>query len=353
MTKEMSEIQLMHELEPKMEELYNRHDRASKFWVPDEYVPWSRGRDYNFPWVKTEDEKLAYNATGVDWEETQATYKLSEEVKSALIIAAMTEDNLPSYHREIALAFGYDGAWRNWVNRWTAEEDRHGRAIHNLLAVSRAVDPIQLEKDRMVQVGNGFTSGIIDKSGATQEKTPMEVAVYVAYQELATVKAHENTGEACLTKENTGEACLTKGDRIARELFKRVAKDEVLHWVVYRDLVKEAFDMAPDMMMRIAAKEVKIFQMPGASTIPRFGRHAINVAVAGIYDLTKQNEEVFVPNLGEKHWNVWNRNDLSAAGEQARDELNVTLTQLRKDASNFDEFLEAERERRARIQQGA
>ena len=43
-----------------------------------------------------------------------------------MITNLLTEDNLPSYHREIAENFSQDGAWGTWVGRWTAEENRHG-----------------------------------------------------------------------------------------------------------------------------------------------------------------------------------------------------------------------------------
>lgn len=41
------------------------------------------------------------------------------------MVNLLTEDNLPSYHREIATRFGRDGAWGTWVGQWTAEEGRH------------------------------------------------------------------------------------------------------------------------------------------------------------------------------------------------------------------------------------
>ena len=46
-----------------------------------------------------------------------------------MFVNLLTEDNLPSYHREIATRFGRDGAWGTWVGRWTAEENRHGIAM--------------------------------------------------------------------------------------------------------------------------------------------------------------------------------------------------------------------------------
>ncbi len=330
MTKEMTELQLMGELEPKMGELLNRHERASKFWVPDFYVPWSRGRDHRYPWARSDEDKEEYNAMAVDWEEGQETFKFSKGVRSALFIAAMTEDNLPSYHREIANLFGYDGAWRNWVNRWTAEEDRHGRAIHNLLAVSRTFNPIEIEESRMAQVQHGFVNDLPNphNDGQLQSLSPIEGGVYVAMQELATVKAHGNTGDHTLLE----------GDRIAQELFSRVEKDEVLHWVVYRDLIKESFKMAPNHTMKATARVIEGFQMPGAESIPNFIKHAVRIAIAGIYDLKIQNEEVFVPNL-EKHWDVWNVPNLDAEGEQARERIALALSKHRKGAEDFDSLV--------------
>ena len=71
----------------------------------------------------------------------------------------VTEDNLPSYHREIAMNFGMDGAWGQWVNRWTAEENRHGIALRDYLVVTRAVDPVELEMLRLEVVNRGFSPG--------------------------------------------------------------------------------------------------------------------------------------------------------------------------------------------------
>lgn len=69
----------------------------------------------------------------------------------------LTEDNLPSYHREIAMNFSMDGPWGFWVNRWTAEENRHGIALRDYLVVTRAIDPVELEQLRMEQVTRGFS----------------------------------------------------------------------------------------------------------------------------------------------------------------------------------------------------
>ena len=66
--------------------------------------------------------------------------------RTSLIVNLLTEDNLPSYHHEIATVFGRDGAWGTWVHRWTAEEGRHAIAIRDYLLVTRSVDPVALER---------------------------------------------------------------------------------------------------------------------------------------------------------------------------------------------------------------
>ena len=94
--------------------------------MPHEYVPWSEGR--NFALLE-----------GEPWSFEQST--LSPIARTALEVNLLTEDNLPSYHREVDRAFGRESAWGEWVNRWTAEEGRHAFCIRDYLLVTRGVDP--------------------------------------------------------------------------------------------------------------------------------------------------------------------------------------------------------------------
>ncbi|WP_019349223.1 acyl-ACP desaturase, partial [Mycolicibacterium conceptionense] len=106
--------------------------------------PWSDGKNY-------------YALGGEDWHPEQS--QLSEVARLALMVNLLTEDNLPSYHREIAMNMGMDGAWGQWVNRWTAEENRHSVALRDYLVVTRAADPIELEELRVEQITRGFSPG--------------------------------------------------------------------------------------------------------------------------------------------------------------------------------------------------
>jgi acyl-[acyl-carrier-protein] desaturase len=288
---------LLLELESTVEENLNRHIGVAKDWMPHEYVPWSQGRD------------LA-ELGGEPWDPEQS--RVTPLARTALEVNLLTEDNLPSYHREIERAFGRDGAWGEWVHRWTAEEGRHGICIRDYLVVTRAVDPEALERARMETMQVGYDSG---------DKALLNVFAYVSFQELATRISHRNTGRYT-------------EDPIAEKLLSRVSMDENLHMVFYRNLVQASLEIAPDATMRAIADEVIGFQMPG-SIIPSFTRKAVQIAKAGIYDLRIHHDEVVWPLL--RHWKVFQREGLGAQGETAREELADFLTALDAQATRFEE----------------
>jgi len=307
MSQTPAESTVLIELEPVVAENLDRHLGLAKEWHPHDYVPWSEGRDFAF-------------LGGEDWAPEQS--RLDETAKAAMITNLLTEDNLPSYHREIATRFGRDGAWGTWVGRWTAEENRHGVALRDYLVVTRGVDPVELERARMDYMTAGYDSG---------DKSPLEAVAYVSFQELATRVSHRNTGRAT-------------GDPIADKLLARIATDENLHMVFYRNLVAAAFDIAPDQAMQAVTKEVTGFEMPGA-TMAGFRRNSMLIAKAGIYDLRLHHDEVVSPVL--RAWKVFDRTDLGPEGEKAREELAVFLEGLDAQATRFVEMRERSRARDA------
>jgi acyl-[acyl-carrier-protein] desaturase len=301
------EARLLHELEPVVAENLERHLGIAKEWHPHDYVPWSRGRDFAF-------------LGGEDWAPEDSP--LDPVARTAMTVNLLTEDNLPSYHREIATRFGRDGAWGTWVGRWTAEENRHGVALRDYLVVTRGVDPVALERARMDYMVLGYDSG---------DKTPLEALAYVSFQELATRVSHRNTGRA-------------SGDPIADKLLARIATDENLHMVFYRNLMAAAFDIDPDLAMRAVTTEVVGFEMPGA-TMAGFRKNSLLIAKAGIYDLRLHYDEVLSPVL--RAWKVFERTDFGPEGEAARTELAEFLTGLDAQASKFVESRERARARSA------
>ena len=294
---DLDSAQLLAELEPTVEDNLNRHLGVAAEWMPHEYVPWSLGRDFA-------------ELGGDPWEVAQSA--LSPIARTALEVNLLTEDNLPSYHREVERAFGRDSAWGTWVNRWTAEEGRHAFCIRDYLLVTRGVDPVELERARMQTMEIGFDS---------EDKPLLHVCAYVSFQELATRVSHRNTGR--FTEEP-----------IAEKLLTRVAKDENLHMIFYRNIVSAALQIAPDQTLRAITDEVVNFVMPGA-VIPGFARKAVQMAKAGIYDLRIHHDDIVTPLL--RQWGVFELEGLDEEGEKARDELAQAVATLDEEATKFTE----------------
>jgi acyl-[acyl-carrier protein] desaturase len=289
--------QLLAELEPTVAANLNRHLATAKEWMPHEYVPWSLGRDFA-------------DLGGDAWSVEQSA--LSPIARTALEVNLLTEDNLPSYHREVERAFGRDSAWGTWVNRWTAEEGRHAFCIRDYLLVTRGVDPDELERARMETMESGYDSG---------DKPLLNVCAYVSFQELATRVSHRNTGRFT-------------AEPIADKLLTRVAMDENLHMIFYRNIVAAALELAPSQTMRAITEEVVGFQMRG-SIIPGFARKAVQMAKAGIYDLRIHHDDIVTPLL--RQWGVFELEGMDGDGEQARDELAAAVDALDVQATRFVE----------------
>ena len=274
------DVRLLADLEPSVERLYERHLRQTKEWHPHALVPWSRGED--FP---------------VDYQWRPEDARLSPEARSALFVNVLTEDNLPYYFRDIERMFGRDGAWGHWVRRWTAEEGRHGQVIHDYLAVTRAVDPVSLERARMAQVQDGE---------APAPPNALEGLAYVTLQELATRISHFNTGQHI-------------NDSAGRAIMRRVAFDENLHFLFYRDAMAAALEVEPSRAVVAIANQVKGFAMPGVG-IADFDAHARTIATAGIYDLAIHHDQILQPVL-VRDWKLPALTNLSGVAEAARERL--------------------------------
>ena len=287
--------ELLRALEPTAEGLLNRHLGMAREWFPHELIPYSLGRDYE----------------GEPWTPDQP--RLTGVARVAFEVNLLTEDNLPSYHRLIHTFFGNgDGAWINWANRWTAEEGRHAIVLRDYLTVTRNCDPVQLERARMHQVQAGYDPPI---------GNPLRQLAYVAFQELATRISHANTGRF-------------SQDPVANRISERIAADENLHMVFYRDVLAGALELDPSAAVMAVAAEVRDFQMPGA-TIPNFNRKAAQIARAGIYDLRIHHDEVVWPLL--RYWRVFDIASLDQEAERVRDELARFLSELDRRATDFRE----------------
>jgi acyl-[acyl-carrier-protein] desaturase len=291
-----SEHELLIQLEPKAADLLNRHEKVAKEWFPHEYIPYSVGRDYDRePWTPDQPR-----LTGV--------------AQIAFEVNLLTEDNLPSYHRLIHGMFGSgDGAWINWIHRWTAEEGRHAIVLRDYLTVTRNLDPTLLERGRM-------QTTLIGYDRPPGHATLLRGMAYVAFQELATRISHRNTGRY-------------SNDPVADRIMARIAADENLHMVFYRDMLAEAIKLQPSEAVCAIADEVIAFEMPGIG-ITNYTRKAAQIAKAGIYDMRIHHDEVIWPLL--RHWGVFELENLDAEGERARQQLAEHLRQLDQLASRYE-----------------
>jgi acyl-[acyl-carrier protein] desaturase len=272
-----TEIDLVDALTPRVETLFERHLATTKPWLPHELIPWERASDSN--------------PRGA-WSSEQSALPCG--VRSALVVNLLTEDNLPYYFETINRVFAND-VWREWARRWTAEEMRHGIVIRDYITVTHAVDLVALEHARMLQVCG---------AQVPQPDSAVDALVYVALQELATRISHRNTGNLL-------------ADEAGYRVMARVAADENLHHLFYRDLVATALELDPSATVRAIANQVRSFEMPGTG-IRDFSAHAAAIAETGIYDLQLHHDQVLVP-LVLRHWRLESVEGLDADAEHARE----------------------------------
>ena len=301
-----ADVALLAELEPEAERLLENHYATTKEWHPHSLVPWSRGRDFepDYEWSPEESE-------------------MSPEVRSALFVNLLTEDNLPYCFRDIERMFGADGAWGEWVRRWTAEEGRHAIVIREYLTVTRAIDPVALENGRMIQMGGGKVP---------EPPSAIDGLIYVTLQELATRISHRNTGALI-------------EDRAGYDIMRRVAMDENHHFLFYRDVAKAATDIDPSQAVEAMERQIVGFAMPGEG-IPDFGIHAKAIAAAGIYDLAAHYEQILEP-IVLRYWDLPNLEGLTPEAEQARERAIAYIEKSKRVADRIKTRREAAEARKA------
>ena len=291
---------MLRELEPALRRGLEHHLTTATEWFPHDYVPYEVGRNYvTDPWEITDSD-------------------LDPISRIALEVNLLTEDNLPFYHLALWATFGNDGPWGEWVRRWTAEEGRHAIVLRDYLTVTRGMDPVALERGRMEQVSRGYYP---DGNGGFFVD-PLDGVAYTTLQELATRVSHRNTG-------------IHTHDPLIEKLTARIAVDENLHYVFYRELGRAALEIDPSAMVNAISRQVIGFSMPGTQ-IPEFRDKAIQMAKAGIYDLRIHHDQVVLPVLFT-HWKIDQLTGLTDEAEQARDAIMNFLVVLDATAAKYEE----------------
>lgn len=294
------EPELVDVVDRAAQKLLARHLDMAKEWFPHELIPWSQARD-----TEPDAGEAVIRA-------------LPPGAASALWVGLLTEDNLPHYFHAVAGAFDRDSAMGEWSRRWAAEEQRHSIVIRDWVSVTRTLDLVELERARMRQLSSGFAAG--GRAGSVSDGL-----VYLALQERATRISHWNTGALL---DGTGSA-----------VMRRVAADENLHYLFYRDLVSAALEADPDGVVSAVDRQVSNFAMPGSS-IDDFAHHASAVASAGVYDYRVHYEQVILP-VVMKHWRLESIDHLGPEASTARDHLLSVVSRLRRVAQRIEARLPA------------
>jgi acyl-[acyl-carrier-protein] desaturase len=155
---------------------------------------------------------------------------------------------------------------------------------------------------------------------ATGIPSPLDGLVYVTIQELATRIAHRNTGAIT-------------GDPAAERMMARIALDENLHYVFYRDVASGALAVDPSATVLAIHRQVLGFAMPGFE-LPSFREKAIRIASAGIYDLRIHHDQVLTPVL--RHWKLPDLDGLTDEASRAREEILDFMERLDDAADRFE-----------------
>lgn len=220
-------MDLLSSLEPQISALLQRHREATARtdWSYHEFLPLE-----------------AYHS-----ERTRRT-PLSDVAYTAVETALLTEVILPWYTS--ALCRRLDNASASlaeFVRQWTSEEDQHSTLLETYLLITANGDHAKRNAIRKLVLARGWYDDVAD---------PFEAVVYTSLQEMATRSFYVHTAQTCAPEE----------PMLARAL-RRISKDETLHMMFYRDVVKAHLQVEPDYVGPVA-RVVLRFQMPGNSVLP-------------------------------------------------------------------------------------
>jgi acyl-[acyl-carrier-protein] desaturase len=273
-------------LEHKLKELYDRHmERTARVdWSYHTLIPWERGRNYETdPWAP---------------DQVQISPELAVSVETALL----TEVNLPWFTSGLTEVFrGSLEVIQDFIRTWTSEEDQHSNVLETYLLVTRNTDPYRLHRLRKTVVRNAWTPG---------QASAFEGMAYTSIQELSTQAFYIRVAEAA-----------DKEDPQLALILRRLAKDETLHYVFYRDAVKAHLEINPNYIWPLADVMIN-FSMPGY-LMPHFKERAQIIAEHTNYGIAEFYRQVI--KVVVDYWDLKNLHPTFPEAQQALDKLNKYL----------------------------
>jgi acyl-[acyl-carrier-protein] desaturase len=274
-----SKIEVLQDLELRVRELMVAHEEKRELWMPADLL---EGEPDESPDDRI--RQLRARAAGIP-----------DAARAALALNLLTEEGLPHFHRLLAVHLGDDSYWREWINLWTAEEDRHGAVLRDYARDSRIFDQSRLEHLQFAYLRQGFHPG--------WDSDPYRVFAYTTVQERATQVSHRETGKVASEYEPK-----------LGEVLSRVAREEARHYTFYRTVFEEILARDPDQALESAAHILPGIEMPGAS-IPGFREFADVIRRSGIYG---PRDYLRIVQEQIRHWKIDGLHGLSALGRRAQ-----------------------------------
>lgn len=268
-------------IDPAIRAIHYSHVEKQKLWMPTELLP-----------------------------EGFEAQRIPPELIAMLILNLLTEDGLPYFFGLLVHNLGpKHGIW-DWSRVWTAEEDRHGRAIQNYLdRVLTRSETIAVERMQHAYLEQGFWP--------EWGRDPIKLIAYVVLQEQATKVSHLGIAKAA-----------NDHDPVLNALMKKIAAEESKHHNVYFSMFKAALDQDPSHALAALQFVIRKFSMPGKG-IPGFATLSEVQARCNVFGPTEFADIVteVVDKLEPEKFT-----GLNPEGEKARDSIITSQTTLRRAA---------------------
>jgi acyl-[acyl-carrier-protein] desaturase len=292
-----SKLEVLHDLEAKVRELMEAHERKRELWFPSDLVGPSADECPD-----THLTNLRAQAAGIP-----------DPARAALALNLLTEEGLPHFHRLLAVYLGDDSFWRLWNNLWTAEEDRHGQVLHDYARDTRLLDQRRLEEMQFEYLRAGFHP--------EWDRDPYRVFAYTTVQERATQFSHSETGKIVAQYE----------PRLA-SILSQVAKEEARHYTFYRTIFEEILKRDPDQALHSASFILPAIDMPGV-TMPGFKDLADVIRRAGIYG---PRDYLRIVQEQIRYWKIESIDGLNELGRKAQEKIMGIPARLKRIAEYME-----------------
>ena len=292
-----SKIEVLQDLEEKVQELTEIHERKRELWFPSDLLG------------PAEDEcpdthlaKLRAQAAGIP-----------DPARAALALNLLTEEGLPHFHRLLAVYLGDESFWRSWNNLWTAEEDRHGQVLHDYARDTGLLQQRKLEEMQFEYLRAGFHPA--------WDRDPYRVFAYTTVQERATQFSHSETGKIVAEYE----------PRLGT-ILSQVAKEEARHYTFYRTVFEEILKRDPDQALHSASFILPAIDMPGV-TMPGFKELAEVIRRSGIYG---PRDYLRIVQEQIRYWKIESIEGLNELGRKAQEKILGIPARLKRIADHME-----------------